>query len=66
MTLALIVALCFVGAAGLALSLIAAAVSLYLLYLLIFRLRMPCRICYTGNAINALLAVVWIIVVARG
>ena len=46
------------GAAMLAL--IAAAFSIYLTYLLIFRLRMSCRICHTGNAINVVLAILWV------
>lgn len=44
-----------------AIALVAVAFSIYLAYLLVFRLRMSCRICHTGNAINVVLAILCIL-----
>ncbi|HXW50462.1 MAG TPA: vitamin K epoxide reductase family protein [Candidatus Acidoferrales bacterium] len=43
-------------------SLLAAAFSLYLAYSLLFITRMPCAFCWTGHAINWILAIVLLIV----
>ena len=44
---------------GAAVAVVAAAFSIYLKHVLLFRLRMSCRICLTGNVITVALAVLW-------